>query len=233
MKLSIRGKHGRNDSKKYRQTYRRNNTRNKRTHYVSQGGSAIPIFPPKAECGISTYTIQCKLSYKKKGKMRQATSMFNITLEKLKPPEKSEPPEKPNTLNFKLIMERISKTTEVDKRFTVYFIATYVKTSPFLCNNCYQISYTQIKDSERNELFTVITDPADISIVDLILTETNDIIDDKPVHTYKFKRDDSNNKIFFVSLVNLMIRCIQHKVANKQRQQNEEINRSYNNPQYD
>lgn len=207
MKLSIRGRH---KNKKYRRTYRRNNNRNKRTQYVSQGGSGSEEFLSNNNCEIF-YNFNLKLSYSKNF-LPIATSNFNITLSKQLSPD-----EKPNELKFILLMQRLSKNKEevkVDKTFTVYFTVIFFKNNytndP--CNSCYEICYSQDPDgNDKNKQILDITyqlNYVEKSSVDKIFTVKNDIFDPKLADTYKFNCDDPINKIFFVKLLNILNKCI-------------------------
>jgi hypothetical protein len=215
MKLSIRGKHGNHNIKKYRRTtYRRNNNRNKRTQYVSHGGSAV--LPIDIECVASTYIFQTELSYKNTGKWytKTAKSNFNIKFTKQQPLDIES-----NALNFELIMERIHKKTDVvDKIFTIYFTVVFIEerdpnhhNQPF-CFNCYTIYYSQSSNTAKKILDATFTLDAPIkNTIDSIFTVSNDEINGKPVYTYTFKCNDSTNKTFFTSLVNQMNKCIMKK----------------------
>jgi len=213
MKLSIRGKHGNHNSKKYRRTYRRNNNRNKRTQYVSHGGSGSVSQKVQLneQCNV-VHKFQRKLSYSK-GILPRDTSNFNITL--LKQPSSDE---KPNELKFRLLMQRLSKKNYVDKTFTVYFtvifVTTYTGNPP--CNTCYAIYYSQDTDGhDRNKQRLDITYQLNYVEKSSINNDTNtifavknDTFDPKEAYTYNFNCNDQINKKFFVELVNILNKCI-------------------------
>ena len=218
MKISIRGKHGRNGSKKYRRTYRRNN-HNKRTQYVSQGGggSGSAELPPNEVCP-EFVNGEYELSYNKEWRT-SVTSKFNITLSKQPSSVK-----KPNELKFILLMERLSKTNDVDKTFvdktfTVYLTVMFFQNNQSLtpCNTCCAIYYSQDTDGhDRNKQILDITyqlnyvEKSNINNNDknTIFAVKNDTFDQKEVETYNFNCNDQINKKFFVELVNILNKCI-------------------------
>lgn len=208
MKISIRGKHGRNGSKKYRRTYRRNNNRNKRTQYVSQGGSQEVKL--NEQCKV-VHQFQRELSYRK-GILPRDTSTFNITL---KQPSSDK---KPNELKFILLMQRLSKKNYVDKTFTVdftvIFFTTYTGNNP--CNMCYAIYYSQDTDGHdmNKQRLDITYQPNYVEKSSInndentIFAVKNDTFDPREADTYNFNCNDKINKNFFVELVNILNKCI-------------------------
>jgi hypothetical protein len=218
MKLSIRGKHGNHNIKKYRRTTYRRNNRNKRTQYVSHGGSTV--LPIDIECVASTNIFQTELSYKNtlKWYTKPTKSNFNITFAKQTLNERQ------NTLNFELIMERIHKKTDVvDKIFTIYFTVEYFEnnTTNIPCNSCYEIYYSQDSNAGSKALLYTIFHLNAVckKKIDNTFIVTNDKIGDKPVCTYTFECNNNTNKNFFAYLVNQISICIIRKRADNKGEQ--------------